>query len=1062
MATIHHAGRRTELRPIAAALATTALILGGLAGPASAAGPLPPLPPPPQFEPIDPQNVTQAADQTWADYHPIPGSPYADNSIEPSILRWNVALILTDFPGTPFAVTQPQGSTIFGNPGPAAHDLPRDAVPAFYRDWMNVPSAANNYQGMNRYWMEDSFGRYGVNLEGFGPYQLPGSQDDYFITDFTSNSYCNTQTRTTTAQTAVTDVEVVSSASFPVGKIVTGLSGSRVILEKPDATHLRTGGATTMSADAVIGATNIKVGSVAGMAVGDTIQIGYDDRLETRTITSVGTTGGSGSGVDVDPALAFGHARNTIVRDQVATPINVSANAFVHSCNRNYRTDTVVAWSDHVSATDRAAFSNSFYVAAGQDESGTWQEFGEMQFTGGPGAVDTVPDAFGPPNPEIPQNWAGTRYIPWTSWASAATIWPNASGNNSVEGEGSGMAVYAHELSHNLGLPDNYNNPYASPFQRTATGYLNMMSRGSFGGPGGTHTRYNIPGTMGTALGSQHTMRDKIALNFATSSNFVDLNRNGLATSGLAVVDVTARESAPTETEQSAVRINFDGSSPVDKNVSCTVFTTALAAPAAKGDTTIKVVSVTNIAVGTQILVGDRGNDEVVTVESVGTAGAEGTGVTLAAPLGLDQPDGATVSNRLMCSGNANFSNYVVEVVQQIGSDSFQADSGVMITKTKNSSGSCGSFSCRVWTIDANPTDINLDDFVRPDGSVQVVTTGDPRQLSDALFHAGTDSGSQYEWEDTRNGLHFYILARTIDADGVMHYTVAVQNINGSGPHVRGASVADAAPVAPAALGGYCSFPLTNTGSFESFTNPHPEDVDAFVNRDVYRLSASATGDGWTAELPNALATAAFGETVNVPVYFSHTADSAPTGHVSLTATSVSDTNQTSTADCTIDFTAMAVLGAVQDEIGQASEGADKKDAHKLDEAYKKLGEALDPKSWTSDNTLDPKDGKKVFDKDKEAVNQLEQLLKDKKSQIADETLQGWIDWIVFVDRRLASDAIDTAQTTPGADVKKIDDATKKLGEGDTRAADGKYHEAIDSYRESWQKATEAIKKVGP
>ena len=76
-----------------------------------------------------------------------------------------------------------------------------------------------------------------------------------------------------------------------------------------------------------------------------------------------------------------------------------------------------------------------------------------MKFTGGPGATDTVPDAFGPPNPEIPQNWAGTRYIPWTSWQSAATIWPNASGNNSIEGEGSGMAVYAHELSHNLGLP---------------------------------------------------------------------------------------------------------------------------------------------------------------------------------------------------------------------------------------------------------------------------------------------------------------------------------------------------------------------------------------------------------------------------------------------------------------------------------------------------------------------------------------------------------------------------------------------------------------------------------
>ena len=168
-----------------------------------------------------------------------------------------------------------------------------------------------------------------------------------------------------------------------------------------------------------------------------------------------------------------------------------------------------------------------------------------MQFTGGPSQADTVPDAFGPSNPDITRNWAETRYIPWTSWASAATVWPSASGNSSTEGEGSGMAVYAHELTHNLGLPDNYNNPYIAPFQRAATGYWSMMSRGSFGGPGGTHSRWHIPSTMGTALGSQHVLRDKIFLGFVPAANFTDLNRNGLGTSGLAVLDIQAREADP-------------------------------------------------------------------------------------------------------------------------------------------------------------------------------------------------------------------------------------------------------------------------------------------------------------------------------------------------------------------------------------------------------------------------------------------------------------------------------------------------------------------------------------
>ena len=34
--------------------------------------------------------------------------------------------------------------------------------------------------------------------------------------------------------------------------------------------------------------------------------------------------------------------------------------------------------------------------------------------------------------------------------------------NSSTEAESAGMAVYAHELSHNLSIPDNYNNPFTA------------------------------------------------------------------------------------------------------------------------------------------------------------------------------------------------------------------------------------------------------------------------------------------------------------------------------------------------------------------------------------------------------------------------------------------------------------------------------------------------------------------------------------------------------------------------------------------------------------------------
>ena len=76
---------RGRVRVLAAALSLSALILGGTAGAAFAADP-PEFDPPPPLEPIDPQIVTQAVDQTWDDYREIPGSPYADPTIEPTLV----------------------------------------------------------------------------------------------------------------------------------------------------------------------------------------------------------------------------------------------------------------------------------------------------------------------------------------------------------------------------------------------------------------------------------------------------------------------------------------------------------------------------------------------------------------------------------------------------------------------------------------------------------------------------------------------------------------------------------------------------------------------------------------------------------------------------------------------------------------------------------------------------------------------------------------------------------------------------------------------------------------
>jgi hypothetical protein len=71
---------------------------------------------------------------------------------------------------------------------------------------------------------------------------------------------------------------------------------------------------TTLSAAAGAGATNIKVASVTGMAVGGTLTIDpTGSSPETVTISTVGTAGAAGTGITFSPALAFAHNQGAFV-----------------------------------------------------------------------------------------------------------------------------------------------------------------------------------------------------------------------------------------------------------------------------------------------------------------------------------------------------------------------------------------------------------------------------------------------------------------------------------------------------------------------------------------------------------------------------------------------------------------------------------------------------------------------------------------------------------------------------------------------------------------------------
>ncbi|GAB3476439.1 M6 family metalloprotease domain-containing protein [Amycolatopsis cihanbeyliensis] len=670
--------RRASLSALTVATAVVATLGVQVAQPAAAQA-NPHWPSPEQVvAPIDPQRWENPDDMTWQDLRPVPGVDWSDPNREPTERTFRAALVLADYQDVDFAVTRPTGSDIFGNPRMNV-GVPRENVAGFYRDFLNQPQPLNHRLTMHGYWMETSNGRYGVTLDSFGAYRLPGKKHEYGLNEWNQQENC------------------------PSG----------------------------------------------------------DD------------------------------------------------------CGRDLRADVFAPWRAEHGEDVAEDYDVVFVLTAGNDESSTWQEFGEMRFAD----CESIPAEFGPPDPALPK-CSTTRYVPWTSWGAAANHWPNARGRSTTQAESSGLGTFSHELSHVLSIGDNYNNPFGDPPRRSYTGPWSMMSRGSFNGPGGPHTRYHVPATQGGSVGVHQTLRDKLRLDAVGEEHVLRLSREALKSSGVAVITVTAR-SVPMGVEGRDGLVGVNVAMEADRGPAC-----------------------------------DPGEDP-------------------------------------LCDGG-DFDNYTLEVIDRMGYDSFVPDAGVMLAKTKDQDR-----APFVWTVDANPQDIRTVDFVRPDGTKQYMTIGDYRQLSDALFHAGTRSGSEFEYVDEANRLHFYILDVQRDDTGVLSYRLAVRSLDGSGPHTRDVALRSGRPVGkvPARVA-TCRFPLANTGTVRPVGGEQPEDVTPYVSSDVYRLSASVSGRGWSATLPSEVVDAEAGSTVSVPVHAVRDPAGSPWATVRLEARSESDNSVVARSTC--------------------------------------------------------------------------------------------------------------------------------------------------------------------
>jgi len=484
------------------------------------------------------------------------------------------------------------------------------------------------------------------------------------------------------------------------------------------------------------------------------------------------------------------------------------------SCNKNFDNEILVASAADVAAGQALNggrdYDFRFLLHAGYDESGTWEEFGRMRWN----TKEEVPDEFGNPDPAKP-NHANTRYIDWTSFWAAKGIWSHATpGVMSTQGENDGASTYAHEFSHIAGVLDNYNNPFGNPVRRSYSGPWDMLSRGTFNGPGGSHNRWQVPPTLGGTMGSHHMLRNKIRMGFTRPGEVLVLERDALAETGPIFADVWARE-------------------------------------VPLGPTT-------------------------------GRTGLRGISIAM----DRDRSPSCSTAQDWRCDGGG-YHSYTVEVVDRMGYDSFTPDHGVLIAKTKHAD-----LSPFIWVVDAHPDDINLVDYVKPNGEDFMISKGDYRQLADATFHAGTGPGTVSEFVDEANRLHFYVLDIARDEEGVLSYEVAVRSLDGGGPYDHDVSVTEGThePASPGRVAVY-RFRVFN----DSFL------AGVIAGTDLIRLQAT-TEAGWGTTLTHSVidVESASPETVDVYITLPDVEEGETLPSTSLTFTATSETDPTKTATLTV------------------------------------------------------------------------------------------------------------------------------------------------------------------
>jgi hypothetical protein len=186
-------------------------------------------------------------------------------------------------------------------------------------------------------------------------------------------------------------------------------------------------------------------------------------------------------------------------------------------------------------------------------------------------------------------------------------------------------------------------------------------------------------------------------------------------------------------------------------------------------------------------------------------------------------------------------------------------------------------------------------------------------------------------------------------------------------------------------------------------------------------------------------------------------------GVTTVTGSTTDRAGNTSTTSATITVNVQSVRAQKQNALiqisnVQAAATTSKHDANMLKVARDALSSSIDPSLWGTGNYLQQHHGVKVFEKEKQAVDKLTQMLADPATSIPAATLQAWIGVLTNADRVLATTQLNAAIAANG-DAGSISQSQALIAAGDTAAASGNNSGAITNYKNAWQKAMVAIGK---